>query len=83
MALMTAEQYEQSLRKMRFNLYLLGEKVENPVDHPIIRPSLNAVKMTYELAHDPAHEELMTATSNLTGRKINRFAHLHQAPTIW
>ncbi len=79
MALMTAAQYEESLRKMKFNLYLLGEKVDNPVDHPIIRPSLNAVKMTYSLAHDPAHEELMTATSSLTGRKINRFAHLHQS----
>ena len=79
MALMTAAQYEESLRKMKFNLYLLGEKVASPVDHPIIRPSLNAVKMTYSLAHDPAHEELMTATSSLTGRKINRFAHLHQS----
>jgi 4-hydroxybutyryl-CoA dehydratase/vinylacetyl-CoA-Delta-isomerase len=79
MALMTAAQYEESLRKMKFNLYLLGEKVASPVDHPIIRPSLNAVKMTYSLAHDPAHEELMTATSHLTGRKINRFAHLHQS----
>ncbi len=56
MALMTGAQYEESLRKMRFNLYLQGEKVECPVDHPIIRPSLNAVKMTYDLAHDPAHE---------------------------
>ncbi|MDT8903127.1 4-hydroxyphenylacetate 3-hydroxylase family protein [Anaeroselena agilis] len=79
MALMTAAQYEESLRKMKFNLYLLGEKVANPVDHPVIRPSLNAVKMTYSLAHDPAHAELMTATSHLTGRKINRFTHLHQS----
>lgn len=79
MALKTAEAYEASLRKMRFNLYLLGEKVENPVDHPIIRPSLNSVKMTYALAHDPAHEDLMTATSHLNGEKINRFCHLHQS----
>jgi 4-hydroxybutyryl-CoA dehydratase/vinylacetyl-CoA-Delta-isomerase len=79
MALMTGTRYEESLRKMRFNLYLLGEKVANPVDHPIIRPSLNAVKMTYDLAHDPAHEELMTATSHLSARKVNRFTHLHQS----
>jgi 4-hydroxybutyryl-CoA dehydratase / vinylacetyl-CoA-Delta-isomerase len=36
------------------------------------------VKMTYALAMDPAYEALMTATSHLTGRKINRFCHLHQ-----
>ena len=47
--------------------------VDNVVDHPIIRPSLNSVAMTYELAQMPEYEDLMTATSNLTGEKINRF----------
>jgi 4-hydroxybutyryl-CoA dehydratase/vinylacetyl-CoA-Delta-isomerase len=78
MALKTPEQYEESLRKLNFKIYLLGELVENPVDHPIIRPSMNSVKMTYALAQDPLHEELMTATSHLTGNKINRFCHLHR-----
>jgi 4-hydroxybutyryl-CoA dehydratase/vinylacetyl-CoA-Delta-isomerase len=35
--------------------------------------------MTYTLANDPEHEDLMTAKSHLTGRKINRFGHLHQS----
>ena len=78
MALKTPEQYEESLRKMNFKVYLLGELVKNVVDHPIIRPSMNSVKMTYALAQDPQHEDLMTATSHLTGQKINRFCHLHQ-----
>jgi len=77
--LKTPEEYEESLRKMNFKIYLMGELVKNPVDHPIIRPSMNSVKMTYELAQDPEHADLMTATSHLTGRKINRFAHLHQS----
>ncbi|HPY35364.1 MAG TPA: 4-hydroxyphenylacetate 3-hydroxylase family protein [Smithellaceae bacterium] len=78
MALKTGKEYEDSLRKMKFKVYLMGEKVDNPVDHPIIRPSMNSVKMTYELAHDPAHEDLMTAKSHLDGKKVNRFCHLHQ-----
>ena len=78
MAMKTPQEYEESLRKMKFNVYLMGEKVENPVDHPIIRPSMNSVMMTYELAHDPEYDDLMTATSHLTGEKINRFCHLHQ-----
>ena len=77
--LKTPEKYEESLRKMNFKIYLMGELVKNPVDHPIIRPSMNSVKMTYELAQDPEHADLMTATSHLTGRKVNRFAHLHQS----
>ncbi|VBB06700.1 Hypothetical protein LUCI_1936 [Lucifera butyrica] len=79
MALKTPEQYEESLRKLKLKVYLQGELVENPVDHPIIRPSMNSVKATYELAQDPQYEDLMTATSHLTGKKINRFCHLHQS----
>lgn len=79
MALMTGEQYEQSLRKLDMKVYLMGELVKNPVDHPIIRPSMNSVKLTYDLAHDPLHEDLMTATSHLTGARVNRFCHLHRS----
>ena len=79
MPMKTPEQYEESLRKLNLKVYLLGELVENPVDHPIIRPSMNSVKMTYALAQDPEHEDLMTATSHLTGQKINRFCHLHRS----
>ncbi len=35
--------------------------------------------MTYELAHDPQFADLMTATSHLTGKTINRFTHIHQS----
>lgn len=41
MALMTGEQYIESIRKMNMEIYMFGEKVENPVDNPILRPSLN------------------------------------------
>ena len=79
MPLKTPEQYEESLRNMNFKVYLMGEEVENVVDHPMVRPSLNSVKMTYALAQDPLHSELMTAKSSLTGTEINRFCHLHQS----
>lgn len=79
MPIKTADQYVESLRKLNLEVYLFGERVEVPVDHPMIRPSLNSVMMTYELAHDPQYEELMTTTSSITGEKINRFTHLHQS----
>ena len=65
--------------KLKTRVYMFGEQVENWVDHPIIRPSINCVAMTYELANDPEYVDLMTAKSSLTGEKINRFAHLHQS----
>ena len=77
--MMTAKEYEESLRKLNLKVFMFGKQVENVVDDPIIRPSMNAVAMTYALSHDPAHEALMTATSHLTGKKINRFCHIHQS----
>ncbi len=77
--MMTKDQYIESLRKMNLKVYLMGERIENPVDHPMIRPSMNSVAMTYELAEKEEYKDLMTATSNLTGKTINRFCHLHQS----
>ncbi len=78
MALMTGEQYIESIRKMDMQVYMFGKKIENPVDDPILRPSLNSVRMTYDLAQMPEYEDLMTATSHLTGHKVNRFTNIHQ-----
>lgn len=77
--MMTAKEYVESLRKLNTRVYMFGEKIDNWVDHPIIRPSINCIAMTYALAEDPQYEDLMTATSNLTGKKVNRFCHLHQS----
>ena len=77
--MMTKEQYIESLRKLHLNLYMFGKKIENPVDDPVIRPSLNSFAATYELAEDPQYEDLMTATSHISGKKINRFTHMHQS----
>ena len=79
MAMMTGAQYIESLRKLNTRVYMFGEKIENWVDHPMIRPSINCVAVTYDLAQDPQYEDLMTATSHLTGEKINRFGHIHQS----
>ena len=76
---MTGDQYVESLRKLKTRVYIFGERVENWVDHPIVRPSINSIKMTYDLAQDPAYQDLMTATSNLTSETVNRFNHLHQS----
>jgi len=79
MALMTGAQYIESLKKLDTKVYLFGEEVKNWVDHPMIRPSIDCLAMTYELAQDPQYADLMTAKSNLTGKTVNRFSHLHQS----
>ena len=77
--MMTKNEYIESLRKLNLKVYFKGELIENPVDHPMIRPSMNSVAKTYELAEKEEYRDIMTAISNLTGKRINRFCHLHQS----
>ncbi|TRZ53522.1 4-hydroxybutyryl-CoA dehydratase [bacterium] len=78
MALKTKEEYFESIRRLKLPVYIMGERVDN-VDHPMIRPSINSVGMTYEIALDPQYEDLATAKSHLSGNRINRFCHIHQS----
>jgi len=72
--IVSGDDYIQSLRNRNLNIYLLGEKVEEPVDHPMIRPSINAVAETYDLAiREP---ELASVISPFTGERISRFLHI-------
>jgi len=73
----TGEDYVESLRGRDLRVFLFGELVEEPVDHPMIRPSVNAVAETYDLAvREP---ELATAVSTFTGEPVNRFLHICQS----
>lgn len=72
--IVTGEDYIKSLRGRGLRVFLFGELVDEPVDHPVIRPSINAVAETYDLAlREP---ELATAVSPLTGECVNRFLHI-------
>ncbi|MCB9631456.1 MAG: 4-hydroxybutyryl-CoA dehydratase [Sandaracinus sp.] len=72
----TAEAYVESLRARKLRLFVDGELCDSPVDHPKVRPAVNAVAATYALAHDPAHRALATSHSGLIGRPVNRFTAL-------
>jgi 4-hydroxybutyryl-CoA dehydratase/vinylacetyl-CoA-Delta-isomerase len=78
MTLKTTTDYVASLSQLKRRAFIMGDEVESPNEHPLVRPSLNACAQTYALAQDPAHAGLMLATSNLSGQTINRFTHLHQ-----
>ena len=70
--------YTESLRGRKLRVYLMGDLVDEPVDHPIIRPSINAVAETYDLA--TRNPELASAVSPFTGERVNRFLHISASP---
>lgn len=72
------EDYLASLRNRGTKLFLFGEKIEEPADHPMIKPSINALKATYDLAED--EPELASAHSSLINDRVNRFLHIVESP---
>ena len=79
MSMMNGKEYIESLRALKPEVYFLGRRIRSIVDEPMFQPHLHGAAMTYELAHHPEYEEIMTATSHLTGERINRFTHVHQS----
>ena len=79
MALRTAEQYYQSLSEMSPTTYVLGEKVGDVVDHPLIRGQIAAVAQTFTLAHAEEGKRLLAAPSSLIGEEVSRFVRLYQS----
>ncbi|MFW6333767.1 MAG: 4-hydroxyphenylacetate 3-hydroxylase family protein [Desulfosalsimonas sp.] len=74
----TKQEYIAGLKKMRRNLYFNGDKIDR--DDEVQMNALNVMGVTFDEAASAEGEELCTATSHLTGEKINRFCHVHQSP---
>lgn len=73
----TGAEYIESLRARNLRVYFMGERVAEPVDHPVIRPSIQAVAHTYDLAVE--QPDLATAWSSLSKRRVNRFLHVTES----
>lgn len=78
MKLKNGAEYIESLKKLHPLIFYKGEKIEDVTRHPATSPHVRAAAMTYALASDKNLEDLATATSHITGRKISRFTHVHQ-----
>ena len=76
--LATAEDYIASLRGRCMNVFFMGERVAEPVDHPVIFPSINAMAETYRLASE--HPELGGVKNSIAGVPTNRFLHVPTGP---
>jgi 4-hydroxybutyryl-CoA dehydratase/vinylacetyl-CoA-Delta-isomerase len=77
MPIKNGAEYIESLRGRNLKIYLFGELVKEPVDHPMIRPSINAVAETYDLAAQ--EPELAAPQSSLSGMQVNRFLHIAES----
>ncbi len=73
----TSEQYLEGLRKKRRNVYIGGELVDR--DDERMMGAVRTLSTTFDVVSNPEYRDLVTATSHITGEKINRFCHIHQS----
>ncbi|MBU3931414.1 MAG: 4-hydroxybutyryl-CoA dehydratase, partial [Proteobacteria bacterium] len=72
----TGAEFLEGIKKRNYNIYHLGKKIENPTEYPMLKWPLKVVARIHDLALDPKHSDLLTATSPITGDKVNRFLHV-------
>ncbi|MBW2146523.1 MAG: 4-hydroxybutyryl-CoA dehydratase [Deltaproteobacteria bacterium] len=77
MGIRTEEQYRQSIAKQKPRVFIFGQKVDDVLDHPFIRGSVNAAALTFALANDPDNQKALTIHSPLIDEEINRYVSLH------
>lgn len=75
--LKNGKEYFERLKRMRPNIYMGGRKVDRTDER--LQPGIYVIGETFNLANDPSYEKLCTATSHLSGERINRFCHIHQS----
>jgi 4-hydroxybutyryl-CoA dehydratase/vinylacetyl-CoA-Delta-isomerase len=72
MALKTAKEYLDSVKKLSPRVYCGGKWVKKLLDNPITRSMVTANAAIYGLAEDLKYKDIMVAASHLTGEPINR-----------
>jgi 4-hydroxybutyryl-CoA dehydratase / vinylacetyl-CoA-Delta-isomerase len=76
MALMTPEQFEESLKKFKPVVFMNGKRVNNVLENPNTRTVVEANKASYQWALDPQYQDIMTCYSPLIGERVNRYTHV-------
>ncbi|MBA7609821.1 4-hydroxybutyryl-CoA dehydratase/vinylacetyl-CoA-Delta-isomerase [subsurface metagenome] len=76
MALMTPEQFEESLKKLKPRVFMNGKRVANVLENKNTRTVVEANKASYAWALDPKYKDIMTCYSPLVDETVNRYTHV-------
>ena len=76
MALMTPEQFEESLKGIKPRVFMNGKQVENILENRNTRTVIEANKASYEWALDPKYKDIMTCYSPLIDDVVNGYTYV-------
>ncbi len=68
----TGEQYLAGLREARAEIWIGGERIDDVTSHPATRNAAHSIAHLYDMQHDPALREVMTAPSPTSGEPVGR-----------
>ncbi|UCD17674.1 MAG: 4-hydroxyphenylacetate 3-hydroxylase [Candidatus Zixiibacteriota bacterium] len=80
MALRSYEEYIESLKKLRPNVYKFNELIEDVTAHPATRRTIEGHATSFKLKDDPEERETFVTVSHLTGEPISRYLSIIQSP---
>jgi 4-hydroxybutyryl-CoA dehydratase/vinylacetyl-CoA-Delta-isomerase len=69
----TAQEYKESLRRMRPNVYKFGELIEDVTIHPATRRAVEGHAQIFEAAQRDEYKDILTVLSSLTGERVSRY----------
>jgi len=79
MSLKTGDEYIKSIKTLKLEANVMGKKIGDLPENPLVEPSIQAVAATYNCAHNEETKPLFRVESSISGEEINRFTHLHQS----
>ena len=74
----TGQEYKQSLRNMRPNIYKFGELIKDVTSHPATKRTIRGHAQIFDASLKPEYQDVLTTSSSLTGDRISRYLSVLQ-----
>lgn len=69
----TPEEYKNSLKQMRPNIYKFGELITDVTENPATKRTVEGHTQIYSLQNDPEYQDIMTTHSWYSKKRISRY----------
>ena len=69
----TSEEYKESLKKMKPNIYKFGELIKDVTTNPATKRTIAGHAQIFDASRKPEYKEILTTKSCLTGEQVSRY----------
>ena len=76
----TGEEYKESLRKMKPNIYKFGELIKDVTKHPATKRTIEGHAQIFDASLKDEYKDILTTKSNINGKQISRYLSIINSP---